>query len=395
MRPPAPVRYHTTAVDRFGLSRFAPQLLVMVLREVSRRPLRAALSSIGIALAIAIFVLGRFSADSVATFMDVLFARQQREDMTVTLMQPAGQRAVQAVARLPGVLAAEGMRVIPVRVSHQGRSRDIALYGLPERGALRQVVDGLGRSIPRPASGLMLTRKLAEVLGVGPDAPVALEIREGRRRRVLVPVTVLADEAVGLQAYMRSSDLDRMLGEEPAVSLVLARIVPGAEEDLRRRLERSPWVAAVDSKRLQIRWFWEQTGRSMGITTLVMTVFAAAIAAGVVYNNARVTLSARARDLASLRVLGFTRREISTVLLSEMAVHTAIAIPVGLLLGRWWADALLASTDPELFRMAAVVSGRTLLAAVAVTVLASVAAALWVRRRLDHLDLMAVLKERE
>jgi len=115
---------------------------------------------------------------------------------------------------------------------------------------------------------------------------------------------------------------------------------------------------------------------------------------GVVYNNARIALSVRSRELATLRVLGFTRAEVSAVLLGEQAVQVVVAIPVGLWLGRGLAALVLRTVEDELFRMPLIISNATYGFA-AVVVAASVASAFLVRRRVDALDMAAVLKSRD
>jgi putative ABC transport system permease protein len=127
----------------------------------------------------------------------------------------------------------------------------------------------------------------------------------------------------------------------------------------------------------------------------VITLFATIIAGGFVYNNARVALSTRSRDLASLRVLGFRRREISAVLLGELSIQVLASILPGVWLGRVLVEQMMASTDPELYRFPTVISAQTYAFACTVTLSAALLSALVVRSRLDHLDLIAVLKSKE
>ncbi len=252
-----------------------------------------------------------------------------------------------------------------------------------------------GADASLPCEGLAISAKLAEVLGVGIGDEVAIEVQEGARPRHRLRVTTLVDDAFGLSAYMRAGALHQLLGQEPVVTAVYLLTDPLAAEDVRRRVTALPGVAAVSRTDAMTERFEEQSGGTMLVMTLVMTLFGTVIAIGVVYNNARVALSIRSRDLASLRVLGFTRREISSILLGELAIQMIIALPVGLLLGRAWARALMSMADPEQYRLPLVITSETYLYAVFVTGAAGVLSALLVRRRLDHLDLIGVLKARE
>jgi putative ABC transport system permease protein len=248
---------------------------------------------------------------------------------------------------------------------------------------------------PMPQGGVVLTRKLSEILGVGVGDRVEVRLREGRPGRAELEVTGLVDEMFGLQGHMRMADLNALLGEAPRVSQALLSVEPAAFAELETRLAGVPGVVDVGSRDAIVTRFREQSGELLLVMTLILTAFASVIAAGVVYNNARVALSMRERDLASLRVLGFTRREISAVLLGEMAVQVALAIPLGIWVGIRLCEGIAGSVDPERYRLPIVLGPATYAYAIGVVLVASAASALLVRRRLDTLDLIGVLKTRE
>ncbi|HTM19043.1 MAG TPA: ABC transporter permease, partial [Kofleriaceae bacterium] len=253
-----------------------------------------------------------------------------------------------------------------------------------------------GREATAPAEGIALGRKLADVLGLAVGDRVDIELLGlGRGRRREVTVNALIDDAFGLQGYMRPEPLRRLAGEEPSIDGVELRVDPARTDEVSRRLAEMPGVVRINRMQWLVDRMRAQTGESMGWITLITVAFAAAIAAGVIYNNARVALSTRSRDLASLRVLGFTRREISAVLLGELAMQLIIAVPIGLWLGSWWTAAVMGTADPEMYRMPIEVSRYSYGFAVAVTTGAALVSALLVRRMLDRLDLIEVLKTRE
>jgi putative ABC transport system permease protein len=395
MRPPAPPSYRASSLGRSRLGRLLGPMAMMILREIIRRPLRTFFSAVGIGAAVGIMIVGRFSYDSLEYLLSVLVLEQQREDLSVAFPQPVSERSLGEVRLLPGVLAAEGLQVVPTRISSDGRFRDVPLIGLAEGSQLRRIVERSGRAVQPSSAGLLLTSKLAEILGVRPGSNVLVEEREGQRRRWLLPVGGLADEGLGLQAYLGQAQLDRLRGERRRISMLLLRVDPSRREQLLRRLDGSPRLSRVDSVREMVAGMRDQTGKYMSVITVVVSILAGCIAVGVVYNNARVSLSQRARDLASLRVLGFSRVEVSGVLLGEMGVQIAIGLPFGVLLGHWWAQGIAETINPEMMRFPVIVSASTHAIAIGVAVLAGLASALWVRRRLDHLDLIAVLKTRE
>lgn len=395
MRPAAPARYRRGILDSLGVQWLFGVSSMMVFRELRRRPWRLLLSSVAIATAVAIMVVGRFSTDSMDRLINVIFHEEQRGDMTVVFLEPQDTSVEHEFELLPGVFDAEGLRMVPARIRSGPRWRDSAINGVPHNARLRGFIDRNGVPATMPERGLALSLKLAEILKVEVGDKVELEILEGARTRLFLPVVSLIDDAFGLQAYMNIQDLHRRLRQENTVSLVQLRVDPAQIDELRRRLKKMPSIAQVTVKKAVVERFYDQSAKSMQVMTILLSVFGAVIAIGVVYNNARVALSMRSRDLSSLRVLGFTQREISTILIGELAIQVLIAIPIGLLLGNYWTQALMSMTDPETYRFSAIVSFRTYAYASAVTLGAAVVSALLVHRKLQRQDLIAVLKTRE
>ena len=396
MRPPAPTTYKTGAVERWGLTKHFSQPTLMVFREVWRRPGRTALSSLGIALALSIVILGRFGYDAYGPMMQVQFERQQREDLAVSFLTAMPERGLGYLAHVPGIEEVEGIRTTAVRMRSGHRWRDTVLVGIPQGAQLRQLFNLDFEQVPIPDEGVLLTSVLGEILDVKAGDVIEIELKEGDRGTRELIVAGLIEEGFGLQGYLAKPNLHRLLRESPRFSSALLRIDASMEGEVQSRLNDIPAIQAVSRKSDAVASFEKQTDETMNVMTFIMTLFATAIAISIVYNNARVSVSMRGRDLATLRVLGFTRGEISGILLGEQAVQIALAIPLGLLLGTLGAKAMIAEwADPELFRMPFIISNKTYAFSVMVVLASGVASALLVRRKLDRLDLIAVLKTRE
>jgi len=395
MRPPAPARYRQSLIERLGLGALLGPSGLMVWREVQRRPLRTLLSSLGIAGAVALLILGRFGLDSLDNYLEGTLRREQRQDLAVAFASPASPRIVGELARLPGVLTAEGVRAVPVRARHEHRMRDSVVMGLPDDATLRRLIERSGRLVTVPSDGIVMTAALGKILGIQVGDRLDLELREGQRRVVRPVVMGFIDDSVGLSIYARAELLAALEGDLGAISSVLLSIEPAALPAIEERLRRSPNVIDVSDLGADIQRLRDMNGSIMDVWTFVSITLAASVILGVVYNNARISLSARSRDLASLRVLGFSRAEISRVLIGGLAIEVLLAIPIGLWLGERWAKWFMSNVDQEMFRWAVIVAPRTYALATTVALLAATAAALWVRRSLDHLDLIAVLKTRE
>ena len=396
MRPPSPARYRRGVLSRAGLDALPGPVGLMVLRESVRRPLRTVMSSLGIAGAVSLLVLARFGVDSLDRYFEGIFAREQRQDLTVTFNSPVSPRVVDELGRSPGVVAAEGLRAVPVRARHGPRARDAVLMGLEPNGTLQQLIDrGTGAAVPLPREGLLLSRKLGEVLGLEPGDLLRLELKEGERKTVQVEVAGFIDDTMGLRVYATAGQVAALVRDEGAVSQALVRVAPGRRGALEARLADSPRVLETTDLRAELQRTRDLNAKAFDVWMAVSVLLASVVILGVVYNNARIALTARSRELASLRVLGFKRSEVSRVLLGGLAVEVALAIPLGLALGRLWAQQFSRSFDQETFRFTAVVAPRTYLLATFVALVAAAVSAFWVRRSLDRLDLIAVLKTRE
>ena len=395
MRPEAPAAYSQTLLERIGLGRFLSAPSRMILRNLSRKPLRTAVSVFGIATGGALIVLGASMRDAVWALMDEQFAILQRQDATVSFTEPASARAFHELTRLPGVVYAEPLRSVPVRLRHGHLWRRTAIQGLIAAPRLDRLVDTTTfRPIQLPESGLVLSTALADLLEVEPGDLVTVEVLEGARPVRQVPVVQLIEQHMGTAAYLRLEAVQRLVGDR-AISGAALQVEPSQAEALYRRLKEMPRVAAVSRKAAFIDSFRTNFAANLEIVVTFTTLFATIIAIGVVYNNARISLAERARELASLRVLGFRRSEISYIFLGELAAVTVLALPFVFLLGYGLAVFAMESFATELYRFPVALTRQSFARAGLTVVLASLVSGLVVRRQLDRLDLIAVLKTRE
>jgi putative ABC transport system permease protein len=395
MRPEPPARYRRSLFETPWLARHLGNAGRMVLRNIARHPFRSAASIVGIGFAAAILVVGFVFIDAMDELITTQFSVAERQDVTVSFVEPRSADARHALARLPGVIAVEPQRVVAARIRAGHRHRNLAITGALPDARLRRVVDRRGRAVSVPPMGLVLSGLLAEVLAVTPGDTVTVEVLEGRRPVFRLPVAGLVDDVLGLAAYMEIDALHRMLREGDVVSGAALLIDANEEARLSYRLKRLPSVAGASFKRAVIRNFRDILAANMNLSISLNVLFAGIIAFGVVYNAARVSLSERSRELASLRVLGFTRAEISLILLGELALLTIAALPVGGLLGYGLAAAIVHAVDSEVYRFPLIVSRTAFAWAFLTIMVATLISGLVVRRRLDRLDLVAVLKIRE
>jgi putative ABC transport system permease protein len=395
MRPEAPANFRPGIMEKSGVVRWLPASARMILRNLSRKPWKALLSVLGIGLAVGMMMVARFMFDAVDHMMVVQFDMVQRDDVTVLLHEPRSAAAIYELRQLPGVLRAEPFRAVPARLRHGHRSKQIEVTGLAASGELRQIVDSKLRTLALPPDGLLLTKKLGQMLGVKTGDTITLEVLEGARQVREVTIAGLSDEFIGISAYMEAGALARLLREDHLISGAYLRVDPKYAEQLYLRLKRMPAVSGVSIRGPMISSVKEIIDTTFSTVSFVEMMFAAVLIGGMVYNSVRIALSERGNELASLRVLGFTQREVVVLLLGEQILLTLCAIPVGLLIGYGMGAALVPVFDRELFRLPLVFGAQTFIYPVIATLISAMLSALLVARRLKNLDLIAVLKTRE
>jgi putative ABC transport system permease protein len=395
MRPESPPQFRKGIAERLGFARLVSISTRMILRNLERRPWKAFLTVVGMSFAVAILIVGFYFFDAIEYLVQVQFRTAQRDDVTISLTEPHGEQARYDVNHLTGVLHSESFRIVAARLRFEHRSKRIALLGLEANADLRRVV-GQNRDVARiPPEGVLLTSKLAEELGVQPGDVITVEILEGERPVRQVAVTATVDEMIGLSAYMDISALNRMLQEGPSISGAYLSVDAEKLRALYSQLKQTPAVAGVAVREAMIESFYRTIAESLRISTTALNLFASVIAIGMVYNGARVALSERGHELASLRVLGFSQREISFMLLGEQALLVLASIPCGILIGYGFCALLTTAMQTELYRMPLLINAKTYVIAALIVGLASAGTGILLYRRLSRLDLVAVLKTRE
>jgi len=394
MRPEAPARFRAGFLERTGLLAVTSPAGRILLRNLARRPGRLALSVLSIALAVTVLVVGRYFLDAIDLVMDVHFWTVEREQATVLFTEPLAARVRHDLLRVPGVLRVEPFRAAPVRLRFGPRRERTVLFGLTPGAELRRIVGPGRQEIPPPPEGVVLTDFLARTLGARTGDVVTLEVLEGSRTVRESPIVAQVDELLGTYAYMELGALRRLLGEEALSGAYLA-VDPLRNQAFNAALKATPAVGGVSMREAAIRSYQETIADVFSTFTTILIALAAVIAVGVVYNGARITLSERGRELASLRVLGFTRGEVAAMLLGEQATVTVLGIPLGFLMGYGLSGLIARAYQNELIRMPLVITEASYAFSFLVIVGAAVASGLVVKRRSDRLDLVAVLKTRE
>lgn len=395
MSPPAPARFAKAFGGLFEFGRFVRQSSVMVSRHLLHQPVRTGSSVLGAAFAVAILVGSLWSFGSVQYMIDVSFHRADRQDASIAFTDPKPLASLYAVERLPGVLRAEPFRAVGVTIRSGHIERRLSLTGKPLGAGLSRVLDDKLAPLAMPEWGIMLSRALAAILQVRAGDHVIVEVMEGSRRKLDVPVTAIAEGYLGLQAFMDLDALNRLMREPAIISGVHITIDDTQEATLFAELKETPAASFIALLKVSVSKFRETIAQNIYTMITVYAALAAIVAFGVVYNFARISLSEQGREMASLRVLGFTRGEVSSLLLGELAVIVLVAQPVGWAMGYGISLAMVKAFSSELYSVPFIIGREVYAYASLIVVSAAIASGFIVRRRIDRLDMIAVLKTRE
>ncbi len=395
MAPPAPPRFKRTLLDRVMTVLRLSQPVMMILRSIVRWPVRSALTTLGLSLAAAVLVASSFFSDALDVLMQTTFDQANRQDATLMFSPDVRETALTAVANLPGVLKAEGQQFHAAVLRHGHLEKDTPIEARRPGTDLSRIVNGRGRIVDAPADGILLSERLATHLEVQPGDVIQIELKGGRNETHDVIVSGIVTQYFGLGAYMDLESLNRLLRQAPQITTANLLVDTNQLPDLHRVLKDTPELSGLVMLNEMRRSFQDTIRQNITIMTSIYVVIAVLITFGVAYNGARIQLSERARELASLRILGFTRAEVSFILMGETMLLAVLAQPLGWLLGAGIASALSKGSTSDLYAIPLVLEPSGFARASLIVLGAALLSSLIVRRRLDRLDLIQVMKTRE
>ena len=395
MQPEPPAEYKKSFIEITRLTHFFSQPLRMIIRHMERKPVKSILSIISIALACAIMVVGTFFKDAIDFMVDIEFGLAQRQDLTVSFIEPTSYRAYYDLQRIPGVKYAEVYRSVPIRIINQHRTYLTSINAYDEQPDLYRTLNIEHEAVKMPENGILLTEYLGNQLNIKQGDEIIVEVLEGKRPVKRVHVVSLVKQYLGVGAYMNRQALNQLMQEGDTISGAYLKIDPEYETEIYTTLRDMPQVSNTVARKNMIGSFYDTAAEFVYIFVGFISALSIIITFGVIYNAARISLSERSRELASMRVLGFTQAEISFILLGELGILTLLAIPVGLLFGRLLSWYMILEIPQEIFRLPLIIEPSTYATAALVVIIAAILSGLIVRSRLDHLDLIAVLKTKE
>ena len=392
MRPESPTEFKPSLLEKMGIHKHLSFLSRIVLRQLERRPIRALLSAVGMAFALALLIFSFFMEDTMTHLMDVQYDMTQREDVNISFVEARSARAIEELKVLPGVLSVEPIRNVPVSLKFKHYSKRSSITGLVQKPDLRRVIDNKLNPVPLPAHGLVLNKQLAKILHIAVGDILEIEVLEEKRPTLYVPVTAITQEYIGLGAFMQIRELNRILDEPPKITGASIMVDDNHTAILYKKLKEIPSIIGLNIISILRIIFEELMAENLLKMVGINILFASFISFGVVYNTARIALSERSRELATLRVLGLTRKEVAFILFGELAVIILISIPIGLYLGTGLAASMTKSLETELFRIPYYINNSTYAYSVSIVIISALFSFYLVWRQLNSIDLVATQK---
>ncbi len=395
MRPEPPIRYRQSFVEKVGVKRYLSQPARMIVRHIGRKPVKTLFTVFGIAMAGAIMMLGSFQEDAIDYMLHLQYRISQREDLTVTFTEPTSRKAMYDIAGLQGVQYCEPFRSTPIRLRFKHRQRRTFIQALESHTELHRVMDRRQQPFVVPAEGIVVNEYLAQLLKIKIGDRVGVEVLSGHRPTLELPVVAMVGDLLGIPTYMNLDHLNRLLDEGEAIDGVFLAVDEKYRDSVYRELQDMPRVSGITLTDAAVQSARDTMGETILIFTFINTLLASGIAFGVIYNSARIAYAERARELASLRVLGFSHPEVAFILLGELALLTVTAIPIGAMLGKQLCRLLAYKMDSDLYRIPLVLESTSYAFSATVVLVSAIVSGWIIWQRLKGLDLVAVLKTRE
>ncbi len=395
MRPEIPAAYKPIFIEKIGLQRFFSQPTRMILRQIERRPFKAFLTTIGISFACGIMMISGFQEGAIDEMVNVQYNFSQQEDFAAYFSEPTETNALYSLKSILGVEHVEGFRQVTARLKFEHRSYRTSVSGVEPNTNLTKLLDTELEEINVPAEGVVLTDYLAKLLKIKPGDMLTIEILEGSRPTIDVPVVSTVKQYLGLNTYMQRDYLNRLLKEGDVISGANLKVDKKYDKSVYKALNNMPRIVGVVQQTSAIEGFYETMQDTILFFSFISSLLAASIAFGVIYNSLRISFSERSRELASLRVLGFHKGEIAYILLGEQALLTFIAIPLGFVFGYLLSAYMASQFSSDLYRIPLVLEHDVYALAALVVIISSLLSAILLWRNLDKLDMVAVLKAKE
>lgn len=368
----------------------------MSVRTVWRNGWRSFFTMVGVMFAAGMLIIAFFADDSMDYMLTQHFAFEKSYDYMIRFTEPIKDYEILSVSRLDGVLKAEPLLEVPVRVSFAGREEDDLLLGMRPDATLKTVFNEDGHRLVIPQDGVVMNDITAKKLGVtvGDRVMIETRMRSGASREASLKVLGINHQMIGAGSYVSLNQANQVLGENRVVTAVMLKVDPGKAASIEKELNRMTGVSSFQSRQRELAGFEKQMGY-MIYFVVIMVSFAAILGFAIVYNSSVIGFSERQRELALLKVMGFSDREVGGLLLRETLLQSIPGVLLGLPLGRMMSQWYVAAISTDTFSFPVVVYPRTYIISGIIGVLFVLVAHWFASRGIKHIEPTELLKNND
>ncbi len=365
------------------------------LRNISRNRGRFMLTTVGIALAVALLVISYFMNDAVDYMMQSIF-HDQKYDLMIRVATPVKEGELSSIAAIDGVLKVEPFLELPVRMTYKGKSEDDVLTAYNPAMSLKKIADEKGRELNIPAQGVLLSNSQAQKLGVrvGEDVEIETLLPQGPTHRSFIRVAGISHQMIGSATYVDLEVANRLLEAQNLISGAMLKSEAGKASLVEERLGEMLNIASISSREKEIANFEANLG-AMIYTVGIMVLFAMILGLAIVYNASLMTFVERERELASLKVIGYSNKELAGILGKENLLQSILGIALGLPLGKIMATGFISSIETDLYSFPVIIYPLTYVFSTLTAIVFIIIAHRLAIRGVNRINLVETLKNRD
>ncbi|WP_297427243.1 FtsX-like permease family protein [Clostridium sp.] len=367
----------------------------IIIRNLFRYKRRALLTSLGIIFSSAILLVALGMSDSINFMMKEQYEGIQNYDIKVIFSKLISVEDLNNIKNIDHVKQLEPVLETGVEISNGWKSKDVGFTALVKEPQIYRVQDSNGSAISLPSNGILISEKLADMLGVKVNDTVNIKFFYPGKEKQEAIVKGIIVQYLGLSVYTSMDNCKSMLGEGMiASSAVLKLDSNNFESEVKNELKDMPGVTSVESKSDSLNALLKNMGATQSsVGTMIM--LAAILLIAVLYNIATINIFERQRELATLKVLGFTNNEIKKLIFHENYIITIFGMLVGLPFGKWLGSYMMKMSSTESYTIPYVVELRSYIITVILTLVFTFITNLILMRKIKSIDMLEVLKNKE
>lgn len=315
----------------------------MVFRNVSRSKRRFFFLALGLSMAYAINTVPLYETLALPAMFELQYGEYQHMDYIVGFKKPMSEKVLKEFAEVAEIKRIEPRIEYPYELVNAWHNKRVLIIGVPKNTELHSFQDMEGHSVELSENGIFLTTELAKLLHV--EAGDTLTIRNFMPGRddVELKVSGIIRQYLGINAYMDIGTMQRLLTEKDMVTG--AGVI--SDDDVKGKLETVDMVSFVQSMEDLENQFLEYTDM-MKLAIQFYMLFGGILGFAIIYNSSIISISERRLEFAALRIMGYSKNEIFSIISRENLLVTILAVILGIPLGLFFINGIIESFSSEL-----------------------------------------------